>query len=346
MRVLVTHELFMPDFRGGGEKVVYEMVKGIKERGIEVDVLTTGNPNIKEFNGIKTKRLPINRYLMNLTALWICKHAKEYDLIQTCNYNACFPSWIAGKIVKKPVVCFVTGMYGDRWLKIRGPILGSISKWVEKFQLNHDFDKVVFPSEFARDCGVKSGIPYEITDVNNPGIELKNFKPKKKEWFVLFMGRFSKQKGVYDLIEVAEQLPDVKFKMVGSGEEEAKLKSAAPDNIEFLNLTFRSGKPFLDLYSRAAILCLPSIAESFGLVIPEAMASGCAIVSTVPLDYKGFTVKVNDIKQLKDSIKYLIDNPEKTLKMGRGNIKKAKKYTWGNFCKKMINIYEEVLNKR
>ncbi len=343
MKILITHELFAPDIVGGGEKLVYEMAKGLQSKGVDVKVLTTGNPDIKEFDDIETIRLPINRYFMNLSIPWIWKYAKDCDLIQTLNYNACFPSWVAGKLLKKPVVCLVTGMYGSRWLKIRGPLAGSISMLVERFQINHSYDKIIFLSEFSRKCGTDIGIPRRLTEVITPGIEHEKFRPKKKEWFVLFMGRLARQKGVYNLIEVAKQMPDVKFKLVGKGEEDSKLRRIAPKNVEILNLTFRSGKPFYDLYSRAAIFCLPSLAETFGLVVVEAMASGCAIVSTVPLDYAGITVRSGDNRQLKNAIEHLIDNKKMTLYMGKKNIEKSKKYTWDNFTNNLLKVYDEVV---
>ena len=101
MRLLVTHERFPPNFYGGGERVVYELAKGLKLKGLDITVLTTGNPKIREFDGIPTVRLPIHRYLMNLAVPWIYKYAKNVDLIQTNSYNACFPSLIAGTISPK-----------------------------------------------------------------------------------------------------------------------------------------------------------------------------------------------------------------------------------------------------
>jgi glycosyltransferase involved in cell wall biosynthesis len=345
MKVLLTHELFMPDFAGGGEKVVYETAKWLMDNGIDVKVLTTGNPNIKKFKGIPTKRLPINRYFMNFTVPWIMREAEDCDLIQTFNYNACFPSWLAAKIIGKPVVCYATGTYADNWYKIRGPIGGFISKWVEKFQLDHSFNRIIFPSEFTRRTAIKMGIPKRLTAVANPGIEHEKFKPKKKEWYVLFMGRFAMQKGVYDLIEAAKRLPDVKFKLVGWGEEEKSMRKDATENVEFYNYTFRSGRKFFDMYSHAAIYCQPSVIESFGLTIVEAMASGCAIVATTDLGYRGIVIKPNKPKSIVAAIEKLLENKKKTLKMGRENIKLAKKYTWNNYIKKFISVYDELLKK-
>ena len=53
MKVLITHERFAPDFVGGGERTVYTIAKGLKSRGIEVQVLTTGDPKVKWFEDIQ-----------------------------------------------------------------------------------------------------------------------------------------------------------------------------------------------------------------------------------------------------------------------------------------------------
>src|SRR3989344_4379660 len=97
MKILFTHELFLPDAAGGGEFATYEIVKRLKQRGHDILVLTTGNPRIKEYKGIKTDRLAINRYSMNFMFNCVYKRAKNSDLIQTNNANACFPSWAVAK---------------------------------------------------------------------------------------------------------------------------------------------------------------------------------------------------------------------------------------------------------
>ncbi len=340
MRILITHELFMPDFAGGGEKIVFEYAKRLKERGYDITVLTTGNPKIKDYEGIKTVRLPIPRYLFNFAFLWIAKYAKDFDIIQTNNYNACLPSFLAAKLTGKPVVCMVHGVYGNLWTKMRGKLFGAVSKFAEKIQLNRDYDKLVFYSDFALKQAIEIGIPKEKTTVNYLGINHKNYYPGKKEKYVLFVGRLAKQKGLEILLDAAKELPDIKFKIVGKGELE-RLKKTAANNVEFLG--FRTGKELYELYAHASIFCLPSLAETFGLVILEAMASGCAIVSTVDLPYKGFKVEYGDKEGLKKAIKYLIDNPKLAEKMGKENIKTAKKFTWNKFVDNLEKIYKELL---
>lgn len=343
MKILVTHELFPPEVWKMHEKLVYEIVKRLAKNGIEVKVLTTGDPKIKKFDGIETIRIPLHRYFMNFSLPWILRYAKDVDLIQTNNYNACFPSFLAGKILRKPVVCLISGMYGKKWIKMRGQIFGRFSMLVEKYQACHDFTKILFLSEFAREQGVKIGIKRKLTKVLKPGIDFKKCKMKKKEPFVLFVGRIAKQKGIEYLIEAARNLPEVKFVIVGTGEEEKNLKKTSPSNVQFTG--FLPEKKLLDVYSRALIFCLPSIGETFGFVQLEAMASGCSIVSTVPLDYKGIKVEIGNVKQLTEAISYLIKNQKTAEKMGRENSEIAKTYEWNAFIKNLIQLYDQILAK-
>jgi len=231
MKVLITHELFPPECFRMGEKIAFLIADRLRKKGIGVKVVTTGNPKIKKYMELETVRLNMHRYFMNLATPWIIPHAKDADIIQTNNYNACLSSFIAGRLLRKPVLCLVHGMYGKRWLKIRGPILGRLSMWVEKMQIDHRFDKIIFMSEFARKQALKIGVPKRITEVIKPGIDFKKYKVRKKEPFVLFVGRLAKQKGLDYLIEAARELPDVKFIIAGEGKEGKRLKTSTVVNI-------------------------------------------------------------------------------------------------------------------
>ena len=341
MKVLMTHELFLPTCHGGGEIAVYEITKRLKERGIDIKVLTTGNQSIKEYKGIRTIRMPINRYLMNFAAPFVCKHAKDVDLIHTNNYNACFSSWLAGKWLNKPVVCWVHEVFNKKWFEMRGPIGGTLSRIVERLQVRHDFDRFLFFGKHMRQSAVRIGIPFEKTIVIRPGLEFKKYKMREKEPYVLFVGSLIKRKGLDYLIQAAKELKDARFLIVGEGAERERLEKMAPDNVQFLG--YVSKERLMDLYSRALIFCLPSIGEGFGLVLLEAMASGCAIVSTVPLDYEGMKIGIGGVDALTNSIEYLINNPKVALKMGSGNRKKAKEYSWSDFIDKLVQVYEDVI---
>ena len=307
-------------------------------------MLTTGNPEIKQYEGIKTERLGIHRYLMNLSFGSIYKRAKHCNIIQTNNANACFPSWLVGKFLGKPVICIVHGVYGDKWFEMRGSLSGFVSKIIENIQLNRSYNKIIFFSENARREGLKIGIDKNLTEVIRPGpVKNYKFKQTKKRPYVLFVGRLSKQKGLDYLIEAAEKLPNTKFLIVGKGEEQSRLKRIASRNVRFLG--YVSDNKLRKLYNEALVFCLPSIGEGFGFVLLEAMSAGCAIVSTVPMDYEGIRVGIADSEGLAKSIKYLIKNPNRAIRLGNRNRIKSKDYNWEKFINRLEHIYFEAYHK-
>ena len=111
------------------------------------------------------------------------------------------------------------------------------------------------------------------------------------------------------------------------------MERVAPPNVKFLGFLKPESKKLLKLYSEALIFCLPSIGEGLGLVLLEAMASGCAIVSTIPFDYEGFLVPKRNSEVLAEKIEFLMKNERIALKMGRKNRDKVKRYGWKKSCK-------------
>lgn len=344
MRLLIVHEVFAPDFAGGGERIMLELAKNLLKKDVTIKVLTTGQPSQKYYENIRTVRLPINRYLLNFAFLRIIKEARGADVILASSYNAFLPSWLAGKILHKPVICYAMGLYGKRWLKMRGFWLGNFSRIVEKIMLNRSYNRTVFLSSYSREWGREIGIK-KSTAVINPGVELKNYVPGKKEPFVLFVGRFAKQKGLDDFIAVARQLPEIKFVMIGWGEEEKWLRTVAPKNVTIYNGQKEPQKVF-ELYSKALVCFFPSVGETFGLVVTEAMAAGCAIISTIPLEFEGHRVEPKQTKLMTEKIEQLIEHPKIALELGRKNIILARHYSWDNCAEQFLQLFKEVLKKR
>lgn len=352
MKILITHEIFPPERAGGGETVVYKTAKELIKKGHTVKVLTTGSQKIKKYDGIQTIRVPVNRYLMNLSFPIIAYHARDVDIIQTSSGNMCFPSWVAAKVLNKPISCYVHHIFGPYWKDVRGGVVGRVFQTFEKFFLSRSYDAVVFQNKSSMKLGLDIGVNKKIIRMLQPGIDHKKFQNKKtqKEQFVLFVGNLDmnktmvKIKGLDYLIEAARQTPDVKFFVVGGGSHLEKLKNEAPSNVTFTGPLV--GKPLLELYSRSSIFCLTSLSEGFGLSVLEAMASGCAIVSTIDIGQKGILIKPKRSKDIVRAVNYLIKNKKQSGKMGNENRNLAKKFTWNSFSDKLVKVYEEIIQKK
>jgi len=346
MKILITHEIFPPEHAGGGELLTFRIAKMLSEKGFSVKVLTTGDSKVKEYEGIQTIRLPINRYFMNLALPQIINHSKDADIIQTSSGNSCFPSWVAAKTLKKPVCCYVHHILGPYWKDVRGYFAGSAFELLEKKFLSRSYDAVLFQNKSSLKLGLRAGVSKSRAHLINPGVDYKEFQMKdvKKEPFALFVGNFSmdeamcKVKGVDYLIEAARQMPDIKFVVVGGGDHLFKLKKNSPKNVVFAGILKR--KPLIKLYNQALVYCQPSLAEGFGQALLEAMASGCSIISTIGIGQKGTLVRQKNVSDLIEAIRKTFENPSLAMRTGRENRNIARKFTWNGFIDELIKIYD------
>ncbi len=97
---------------------------------------------------------------------------------------------------------------------------------------------------------------------------------------VLHVGRLAKEKNVGVMVAafraVQERLPTAKLIVVGDGPLRAALQAACPDGV-FVGL--RRGEELARYYASSDMFLFPSVTETFGNVVPEALASGLGVVS-------------------------------------------------------------------
>jgi glycosyltransferase involved in cell wall biosynthesis len=344
VKVLLTHELFAPDFRGGGEYVRLETARGLMKRGVDVQVLTTGDPELTNYEGIPTTRLPVGRRQFNLEALAIARVAGAVDLIHTAFYHACLPSLVAGKLVRKPVVADVMALFQDVWLEEKTWPLGTLYSAWERFLLRRGYSALLFFSDFSLATGLKLGVDPAKAFVICPGIEANLYRPETpKQNVVLFSGKLDARKGIYEFLDVARALPAVRFSVMGWGPNQTAIRRLASPNVEFVPY---ARDLLAQAYAEARIFLLPTKAETFGIALVQAMASGCAVVSTLPMAFEGIRVNPGDRGGMIKAVETLWADTALTADMGDRNIDLARRYTWDSYITELIRVYERVLADR
>ncbi|MBI5836200.1 MAG: glycosyltransferase family 4 protein [Candidatus Eisenbacteria bacterium] len=341
MKVLIAHDIFAPDFRGGGEVVVLETARHLQRRGAQVRVLCTGDPALAEYEGIVTRRLPIHRYRYNLADREFDEEARRADIIQSFNYHACLPSLRAARRAGIPVVCQMLGICGDSWLDIQGPLMGRAWRAWERHLVRQPYTRTAFLSDFSLQEGLQLGVDPSRAIVTNPGLDLELYDPaREKEDVVLFVGKIDVRKGVQNVLDAARALPEVRFRLVGWGAVE-EFRRGAPGNAEFVGLV--RGAALRDEFARARIFLLPSRGETFGIALVEAMASGCAVVSSIPLPFAGERIAYGDSAAITAAVRRLWNDRDESRRVGLRNVAMASQYTWDRYTTTLLDTYEELL---
>jgi len=213
---------------------------------------------------------------------------------------------------------------------------------------------------------VSSSVAYELKKyygldnviVAGNGVDEKTFIPakeKSKENYILYVGRLSYRKGLFDLLESAKQICqnyDVKFVLAGKGELKGKLKEKIKekklqDKVVFLGQV--GGEKLIQLYQNTMIFVLPSHYEGLPLVLLEAMSCGLPVVVTnvsgcvevVKHEYNGLLVSPKSPEKMAGAIAMLLEDEELRKKLGK-NARKTieEKYTWDSVTDRVEKCYK------
>ena len=222
---------------------------------------------------------------------------------------------------------------------------GVKSKKIKKVNMTVKIqDFIMFKENFAEKSKIKTR---------------KNFKISENSILFLFVGRLIKEKGLDLFIKsfkkALEKNNKIHLLIVGGGPLFHDLKSSIQDcnNITLVGPLY--DRDLLKAYSSADIFVLPSISETWGLVINEAMASslpllvnrqvGC--IDDLVFDKKnGIIFDFNNHKYLVESILFLADNKNIRYKMALNSKKTISNWTLRNQALKLSEGWSRVKNEQ
>lgn len=371
MKVLQIFKDYFPPVNGGIERHINLLSNGLRQRGIEVEVLVSnsGNRLMKEIiNDISVTRVPqLGRFAsapLNPTfSFWLTRLAKEADILHfhLPNPTAVLAYMISG--LKMPVVVTYHSdiVKQAQLFKLYRPfLLTFLSKAQTIISTSPNYprsSKIL--SGFLSKCIVipLSVNPSIFTPWDGTAQEIVGLKQRYGKPLMIFIGKFRYYKGLHILIEAMKKIPG-RLLLVGGGPLERKLRSqVSKSNLsgKIVFLGELEDRQMINYLQACDLLLLPSHlrSEAFGVVQLEAMACEKPVISTelgtgtsyVNQDnITGLVVPPNDVDALAKAANYLITKPkirEKFGKTGRQMVKKY--YTDHLMLEKIIELYHQTL---
>jgi glycosyltransferase involved in cell wall biosynthesis len=200
---------------------------------------------------------------------------------------------------------------------------------------------VVAASEFL--AGRARGLGAREVRVIPAGVELPAAVPQPEQPpHVLFAGRLSAEKGILEFVEATEGLPRA---IAGDGPLRASVPGAAG---------FVPPAELGEWYARAAVVCVPSRREGYGMVAREAMAYGRPVVATavgglldaVEDGATGLLVTPGDQAALRRAIERLLGDPELCARLGAAARRRAEAdYSWAAVTASLLGAYVEAARR-
>jgi len=216
-------------------------------------------------------------------------------------------------------------------------------------------DYIVVPSSYARSTFLDAGLNPAKVLVAGLGVDISTFTPscrKPKTFTVLYVGQLSIRKGTHYLIEAIRKLRHLQIRWVLIGQLHAEIKpymAKISTKVEYYTHVVHQELP--RWYRTASVFVLPSLSDSFGLVVYEAMASGIPVIITencgaeIDNGVQGFVVPARDAEAIADRIAFLYEQEEIKREMGQAARRKVEQQTWERYELDLDLVYARAFQK-
>lgn len=277
----------------------------------------------------------------------------EYEPCERCLQNG-FAECIRGRCI-----------HGSRVKSILGCMEGMLYK---KLHAYRKLDAVICPSRFMKDklasyADLKDKLlvmhnfvdradGQRAEDVLNEAVAqgkgaqgkgAQKGETEKAGAYVLYFGRFCKEKGIETLLRVCRSLPDIPFVFAGSGPMEAEVNRA--ENVQ--NRGFVSGVALYRLIANAAFCVIPSEwYENCPFSVMESQIYGTPVLASaiggipelVKEEESGELFAPGDAEELREKIEKLWKDRELLAEYRRG-CAKMRFDTAAEYCERLMEVY-------
>ncbi|MEM0941166.1 MAG: glycosyltransferase family 1 protein [Bacteroidota bacterium] len=245
-----------------------------------------------------------------------------------------------------------------KWLPFKS-LIKNLVDW-SFIKLYEKATLVLAPTVSMKEFLIARGLSKDKIDIWGRGIDSKKFSPNhrsqnliekweaKEKMKILFVSRLVHYKETDMLIRLSHILRDGTLLIItGEGPEREKMeKESAPDKTVF------TGK-LIDMelskaYASADVFVFPSLTDTFGNVVLEAMASGLPVIAAneggpkniVREGENGYLIEPKKEHKFNEKINELIDDPQLYHDMSRNALSYARELSWDNIISQLHEKYK------
>lgn len=281
----------------------------------------------------------------------------RYDLVHT---HFIFPDGIVAmrEVAPRGIPYIITAHGSDvpgynpkKFFKLVHPLLKIVWRRVTRSAA-----EIISPSQTLAEMIEAVGPGTRVSVIPN-GIDPDKYRPAEKKHQILIATRLVERKGVQYLMKALAgsqvRWPTI---VVGSGEYQAELlnlNEQLGDVANFVGWMSNESQEFRDLLEQSAIYALPSDVENFPVSLLEAMAAGCAIVTTrghgcqevvgesAELVTPGSEDAERCVMEIREALERLTGNPSYSAELGaRARQRLDDNFTWNAVARRYLEIYE------
>jgi glycosyltransferase involved in cell wall biosynthesis len=315
--------------------------------------VTTGNEGCLDKYGLDVRVIPVNierkiapiADIITLASLIRLFRREQFKIIHSITPKAGLLAMLAGVLTRVPIR--IHSFVGQVWVTKKGFMRWflQLADKITALCANHVLSDSQTQRQFLIDNKIlPAGKIRVLANGSVGGVDTGRFKPDKEarkeirdklgleesDFLILFMGRFTIDKGVLDLSEAFAHAfagdSNVHLLFVGPDEEQLqdKIQELCPNTDRIHFIAYFSDIP--EKWMAAAdLLCLPSYRESFGDIIIEAAACGIpslasriyGITDVIVEGQTGLMHEAGNKNQIAELMYEMYKSGEKLYDMGR-----------------------------
>lgn len=234
-------------------------------------------------------------------------------------------------------------IHGSTAKSMIGTAEGYFYKWKKTYKY---IDRIICPTDFLKQKFNHNPMFASKTITMHNFIDLPEQRKTEKQDYVLYFGRYSKEKGIETLVKACRQLPNIPFLFAGKGPLE-ELVNSVP-NIQ--NRGFLSGRELTDLIQKARFSICPSevyencpfsVMESLNYGTPVLGANIGGIPELIKNGKTGELFESGNVEELKEKISHLWEDSA-TLQSYTEQCDSKQFDTAKEYCEKLLKVIEEI----